>query len=72
MARRKARFRISLKGNFTGQALKIELLPWIGSRYSVRQNGYAASQISEASLSVGCARLRRWLVRQAKAAYRQH
>jgi hypothetical protein len=34
MARRKARFRIAERDNFTGQALKIELLPWIGGRHS--------------------------------------
>ena len=72
MARRKARFRISLKDNLTGQALKIELLSWIVERYLVRQNGRSASRITEATLSVVCARLRRWLVRQAKTTYRKN
>ena len=70
MARKTARFRISLKDNLTGQALKVELLPWIGTRYTIRQNGIIAGRIRRANLSVVCSRLRRWLVRQAKAAYR--
>ena len=72
MARKTARFRISIKDNLTGQALKVELLPWIPPRYTIRQNGLIAGRIREATLSVVCSRLRRWLVRQAKAAYRNH
>jgi hypothetical protein len=72
MARKKARFRISIKDNLTGHTLKVELLPWIGTRYTVRQNGLIAGRIPHANLSVVCGRLRRWLVRQAKAAYRNN
>lgn len=70
MARKTARFRISIKDNLTGQSLKVELLPWIPPRYTIRQNDRIADRIREATLSVMCGRLRRWLVRQAKAAYR--
>jgi hypothetical protein len=72
MARKTARFRISVKDNLTGQALKVELLPWIGTRYTIRQNGLIAGRIRHASLSVVCGRLRKWLVRQAKASLRNH
>jgi len=72
MARKTARFRISIKDNLSGEALKIELLPWIGSRYTVRQNGLIAARIPHASLSIVCNRLRRWLVRQVNATYRNH
>jgi hypothetical protein len=72
MARKIARFRISIKDNLTGQALKIELLPWIGTSYTVRQNGRIAGRIRNANLSNVCGRLRRWLVRQAKEGHSQH
>lgn len=72
MARKTARFRISLKDNLTGASLKVELLPWIGSRFTVRQDGVIARRITHASLSVVTDRLRRWLVRQAKAAPRNY
>lgn len=70
MARKTARFRISIKDNLTGEALKIELVPWIGSRFTIRQNGLIAGRIPHAGLSTVCNRLRRWLVRQVKASYR--
>ena len=70
MARKTARFRISIKDNLTGKALKVELLPWIGTKYTIRQNGVIAGRMREASLSVVCGKLRRWLVRQANEAYR--
>jgi hypothetical protein len=69
MARSKARFRISLKDNLTGRSLKVELIeqPWPG-RYWLRQQGKNAERISEASVSTVFARLRRWLVQQARPA----
>ena len=71
MARKTARFRISIKDNLTGKALKVELLPWIGAKFTVRQNGLIARRTPHASLSVVAGRLRRWLVREAKEAYRR-
>jgi len=70
MARKTARFRISIKDNLTGKALKVELLPWIGTRYTIRQNGHIAGRIRHANLSAICGQLRHWLVQQVKAAYR--
>ena len=67
MARKKARFRISLKDNLTGNALKIELLEGMGNRFSIRQNGVRARRTLHGNISVVCARLRHWLVTQAKA-----
>ena len=69
MARSKARFRISIKDNLTGRSLKVELIhqPWPG-RYWVRQQGKNAERVKEANVSTVFARLRRWLVYQAKQA----
>ena len=66
MARQKARFRISIKDNETGQTLKIELVqqPWPG-RYWIRQNGKTARHLTAASLSTILARLRSWLVQRS-------
>jgi hypothetical protein len=72
MARKTARFRISIKDNLTGQALKIELIPWIGADYTVRQNGVIASRVPHANISKVCSRLRHWMALQVKAAYRNH
>ena len=71
MARRKARFRISIKDNLTGEMLKVELITVIGSQYLIRQNGVRANRMRYGNLSKICSRLRGWLVRQAKAPYRQ-
>ena len=70
MAHKKARFRISIKGNLTGHTLKVELLPYFGTKYTIRQNGIIAGRMREANVSVVCSELRRWLVRQVKASYR--
>ena len=72
MARYKARFRISIKDNLTGRALKIELLPYIGDRYLVRQNGLHARAVQHASLTKVFARLRRWMVREVKRSRSQY
>ena len=51
MARKKARFRISIKDNLLGNSIKIELIDWIGSRYIVRQNGVNARRTPRANVS---------------------
>jgi len=67
MALNKARFRISLKDNLTGRALKIELIQCpLTARYKVRQNGKPARNVVEANLSTVFARLRRWVVHEKK------
>lgn len=66
MARKKARFRISIKDNITGRALKLELLYVIGGHYLIRQNGLQAESMRYGNLTQITSRLRRWLVRQAK------
>ena len=71
MARRIARFRISLKDNRTGRSLKFEL--WHHCRldqYTSRQNGKRAKSVRVANLSVIFARLRRWLVAEEKRSRR--
>ena len=67
MARSKARFRISVKDNLTGRSIKVELIPqpWPG-RYWLRQQGRNAERTREANLSTVFARLRRWLVQEAR------
>ena len=72
MARIKARFRISIRDNLTGETLKVELIPVIGSQFLIRQNGIRASRLRYGNLSQICSRLRRWLVREAKAPYRKN
>lgn len=64
--RLKARFRISINDHRTGRTLKIELIeqPWPG-RFWIRQHGRRPSLLSEGSLSVVFARLRRWVVKRA-------
>ena len=67
MARKKARFRISIKDNLTGRALKVELVQVpLTSRFVVRQNGIRAQRVREANLSTVFARLRRWVVAEAR------
>ena len=67
MALKKARFRISIKDNLTGRALKIELIERpLSGRYSLKQNGKPAERIREANLSTVFARLRRWVVYEVK------
>jgi hypothetical protein len=67
MALKKARFRISIKDNLTGRALKIELIERsLTGRYRVKQNGKPAQNIREANLSTVFARLRRWVVSEIK------
>lgn len=70
MALKTARFRISIKDNLTGRALKIELIDWVGSRFSIRQNGLRATRMPEANISTVCAQLRRWMVRHVKTSRR--
>jgi hypothetical protein len=72
MAREKARFRISLKDNRTGRALKVELWHYCRlDQYAIRQNGKRAKSVRAASLSVIFARLRRWLVAEELRSRRQ-
>jgi hypothetical protein len=67
MARKAARFRISIKDNATGAKLVVELLPfpWSG-RFAIRQNGRRARRVASASTSAIFARLRSWVARQAR------
>jgi hypothetical protein len=69
MARSKARFRISICDKKTGETLKVELIEspglWGERRFKIRMNGKAAAKVPEATLTVICSRLRRWLVKQA-------
>jgi hypothetical protein len=55
MARKKAHFRISIEDNRTGHALKVELVDWIGSSFSIRQNGVRAGRVPHGTISVVCA-----------------
>ena len=71
MARKTARFRISIKDNLLGDALKIELVEHTGASFTVRQNGRLARRTPHANLTLVTTRLRRWLVKQVKAAYRK-
>jgi hypothetical protein len=43
LARHTARFRISLRDNLTGLALKIEVLSWMGTRSAAWRNGYPSA-----------------------------
>jgi len=65
--KRKARFRISIKDNRTGETLKVELLEqlWPG-RYWIRQDGKVPDRYSEASLSMVFTRSRRWMVARVR------
>jgi hypothetical protein len=72
MSQQKARFRISIKDNLTGRALKVELVQKpLTSRFWVRLNGKGAKNIREANFSTVFARLRRWIVAEAKRPERQ-
>ena len=66
MPRAIARFRLSIKGNETRTALKVELIDapgmWGERRYRLRLNGREPGQVKEATLSEVFDRLRRWLV----------
>ncbi|RXK55050.1 hypothetical protein ESB00_03885 [Oleiharenicola lentus] len=67
MARRKARFRISIKDNAAGKVLKVELIPDVmGIGFTVRQNGKMIDHVPRFSLTAVCERLRRWLVRNSR------
>lgn len=78
MARARARFRLSLKDQQTGESLKVELLeapdesPFPPNpsqrRYRVRVNGKAATKVKEATLTEVFDRLRRWMVGRARTA----
>ncbi|MBI2510694.1 MAG: hypothetical protein HYV96_01830 [Opitutae bacterium] len=80
MARAKARFRLSLKDQQSGDTLKVELIeapdesPFPPNpsmrRYRVRVNGKAATKITAATLTEVFDRLRRWLVGRARKAIR--
>jgi hypothetical protein len=69
MPRAKARYRISVKDNFTGHRLRVELVeqPWPG-RFWLRVDGKRSERLPEASLSRVCDRLRRWLTRPSRRA----
>lgn len=68
MGRSPARFRISIKDNKTGKALKVELIDapglWGERRFRLRQNSRNPDQIKEASLTEVFERLRKWIVKQ--------
>ena len=69
MARVKARFRISLKDQRSGKNLKVEFIEvprlFPGGGYRIRVNDRLATRTPEATLTVVCDRLRRWLRQQA-------
>jgi len=72
MARKTARFRISLKDNLTGRSLKVELSQYCRlDRYSIWQNGKRSKTVKVASLSVIFSRLRKWLVAEERRSRRQ-
>jgi hypothetical protein len=72
MGRPRARFRLSVKAQLTGESLKVELVPApnetpflsnpAARRYRLRVNGKAAEKVKEATLTEVFSRLRRWLV----------
>ena|GEM_PF-5130810 len=67
MARKKARFRISIKDQRTGKSLKVELIDadhlFRPGLYDVRVNGRAAAKIPQANITEVFDRLRRWVAR---------
>jgi hypothetical protein len=72
MSLKKARFRISIKDNLTGRALKVELVQKpLTRRFWVKLNGKRARNVREANLSKVFARLRRWIVAEAERSKRQ-
>ncbi len=76
MARAKARFRLSLKDQLTGESLKVELIeapdesPFPPNptmrRWRVRVNGKAATKVKEVTLTDVFHRLRGWMVARAR------
>jgi hypothetical protein len=76
MGRLRARFRLSVKDQVTGESLKVELIPApndtpfvsnpAAGRYRVRVNGKASTNLKDATLTEVFIRLRRWLVRRAR------
>ena len=71
MARRKARFRISIKDNLTNHTHKIKLFQAGGARFLVRQNDQRAQRVPYATLTKVFARLQQWMVKEVKRSYRQ-
>jgi hypothetical protein len=66
MPRLKPRFRISIKDNATGKALKVELVEQPGpGRFWIRENGKLPRAQSKGNLSMVFAQLRRWVVKRA-------
>lgn len=69
MPRSAARFRVSIKDNKAGRALKVELIEspglWGERRYRIRMDGREPANVKEATLTEIFDRLRRWLVRRA-------
>jgi len=66
MSRPKARYKVVVKNNFTGDQLKVELvdLPFLeGRRFRVRVNGQWAQQVPVASKTVVTKQVRGWLVK---------
>ena len=76
MGRPRARFRLSLKDQASGESLKVELIPApnetpfasnpAAKRYRIRVNGKASAKVKEATLTEVFHRLRGWLVTKAK------
>jgi len=68
MGRSPARFRISIKDNKTGKALKVEMIDapglWGERRFRLRQNDKEPEQVKDATLTEVFDRLRKWLVKQ--------
>ncbi len=77
MGRLRARFRLSLKDQLSGESLKIELIPApnltpfvsnpAAKRYRIRLNGKVSTKVKEATLSEVFSRLRCWMVRKSKS-----
>jgi hypothetical protein len=63
-----ARFRISLKDQRSGKNLKVELIEvarlFPSGSFRIRVNDRLATKTPEASLTIVCDRLRRWLCQQ--------
>lgn len=69
MPRAKACYRISVKDDFTGHRLRLDLVEqlWPG-RFWLRVDGNRSQRLPESSLSRVCDRLRRWLTRPQRRA----
>lgn len=66
MPRPKARYKMVVKNNFTGETLKVELVdvPFLENRrFRVRVNGQWARKLPVASKTIATKQLRTWMVR---------